>query len=96
MKSMCSHNDCMSSHSALIPGSSSATVAFQYAPAGLAAPTSPPAIDSNGVLYLGDNNGVVHAVLTDTNASPPAASGADWPQIAHDNCNSNNASFTCQ
>jgi hypothetical protein len=58
-----------------------------------AAPASPPTIDSTGVVYLGTNDGKVLALISDTSGSTTAS---DWPTLGHDNCNSNNATFTCQ
>jgi hypothetical protein len=44
-------------------------------------------------VYLGTNDGKVLALISDTSGSTTAS---DWPTLGHDNCNSNNATFTCQ
>jgi hypothetical protein len=37
----------------------------------------------------------VYAIITDgASTPPPAGSGADWPRIGFDRCNSANASYT--
>jgi hypothetical protein len=52
-------------------------------------------LDDNGVLYFGQDSGNVYAIITDgASTPPPAGSGADWPRIGFDRCNSANASYT--
>jgi hypothetical protein len=53
-----------------------------------------PTLDDNGILYFGQDSGNLYAIFTDgTAANPPANSGADWPRVGFDRCNSANRSF---
>jgi hypothetical protein len=52
------------------------------------------AIDGNGILYFG-NGSNLYALITDV-GSPATGFGKDWPRTGFDNCNSGNATFTCQ
>jgi len=53
-----------------------------------------PTLDDNGILYFGQDSGNLYAIITDgTSTPPPAGSGADWPRVGFDRCNSANSSF---
>jgi len=54
-----------------------------------------PALDNNGILYFGQDSGNLYAIITDlATVPPPAGSGADWPRVGFDRCNSANSAFT--
>jgi hypothetical protein len=55
-------------------------------------------IDSNGIVYFGQDSGNVYALITDVvgDTTPPTGLGADWPRTGFDRCNSSNTAFSCQ
>jgi hypothetical protein len=53
-----------------------------------------PSLDSNGFLYFGQDSGNVYSIITEgLSPTPPAASGASWPRVGFDNCNSGNSAY---
>ena len=83
---------------AISPGASSATTVWTFKGStgfALAGVGTEASLDSNGIVYFGQDSGNVYALITDV-GTPAAAVGADWPKTGFDNCNSGNASFSCQ